>query len=175
MKSLHTTPAAAGETKSQALSALGELSKVLRALTPNASLTLSGGKVTEVTLRPTANERQSDAAGLTKAVLGNAAVRVAVTVKQSKADGGVTASGASLLLDGSLNAFILDLGGTAEVRDGGTPGFLKLEGSTVTLNPGASPGSSSKLLVQLSNGSYRMMTFTKTKEGGYRLTYTLSD
>ena len=166
---------AAGELKSFDLAALGTLGSVLRALPVNASVTLSGNKVTEVTLRPGANETRGNAANLTKELLGGAAVRISATVKQSKADGGVTATGSVLLLSPSLTGFALDMGGTPEVRDNATPGFLTLSGSTVTLNPGAAPGSSAKIIVKLSNGSYRMMTFVKTESGEIRLTYTLSN
>ncbi len=166
---------AAGELKSVELSALGILGSVLRALPINASVTLSGNKVTEITLRPGANETRGDASKLTKELLNGADVRVSATVKQSKADGGVTATGSVLLLSSSLTEFALDMGGTPEVRDNATPGFLTLSGSTVTLNPNASPGSSAKIIVKLSNGSYRMMTFVKTENGQLRLTYTLSN
>ncbi len=165
---------AAGETKSIALTELGEAAKILRAVTVNASLTFSGGKVTEVTLRPAANEARGDASDLTKEVLGGAAVRVMAVVKQSKADGGATASGATLTLSPTVTEFSLDLGGTPELREGATPGFLTLSGGAVTLSASAAPGSTAKIIVKLSGGAYRMMTFVKTQEGNVRLTYSLS-
>lgn len=165
---------AAGDVKEAELTSLGILAKVLRALPVNASVSVSGGSVKEVTLRPASGERRGDASELTRELLGDADLRISVTVKQSKEDGGVTATGSVLLLSPSLTAFDLNLGGTPELRDGATAGFLTLTGSLVELNPDARPGSSAKMIVKLSNGSYRMMTFAKKEDGIIQITYTLS-
>ncbi|MBQ9428761.1 MAG: hypothetical protein IJU41_04365 [Clostridia bacterium] len=170
---LHYRVTAAGETQSLPLTALGAAAKVIRTLPMNTSVTLSSGKVTEVTLRPAAKQR-GDASALTKELLDGAALRVSVTVKQSKADGGVTPNDAVLVLSGSISEFDLDLGGTIEVRDGGTPDFLTLTGSTITLRGDAAPESFASVIVKLSDGSCRMMRIQKTADHNLRLTYILS-
>ncbi len=164
----------AGEIKEAPLSSLGGPAKILRALPVNASVTFSGGRVTEITLRPAAGEKRGDASGLSAELLGGARLRVSVTVKQSKEDGGVTAAGSVLLLNASLTEFDLDLGGVPEIREGSSPGFLTLSGGKVRLNGDAPPGSSAKVIVKSSNGSYRMMSFIKKENGNLQLTYILS-
>ena len=162
------------EVKELPLSLLRDTGEILGELPVNASVTLSGGKISEITLRPAANEKRGNVSGLTSAKLGNAALRVATTVKQSKADGSVTASNSVLTLSASIASFALDLGGTPELRDGGTVGFVTLDGSTVNLDPAAAAGSSAKIIVKLSGGAYRMATITKADNATIKIIYTLS-
>ena len=152
-----------------------DLSKILRGIGTNCSVTISGGRVTELVLRPSPADRNGwDMSVLDAAVLDGVRLTAAATIKQSKAEGGVTASGSVIGLSGDIQSFALDLGGTAELRNS-TAGFASIDGSIVKIDPSSAPGSSAQFIVKLAGGKYRMMTVVKMQDGSLRLTYSVKE
>lgn len=159
------------------LGASGNLSAICRALHYNCSFTVVSDTVTAITLRPptSAQYQRADVTALTAELLSDVDVTVAVTTKQSKEAGNITPSGAALLLSSTLSSFSLDLDGQAELYGNSTPGFVTLDGRMATVNSNVAVGSQARVIVKLSGGKYRMMTFVLTDGDTLTLTYTVSE
>ncbi len=166
-------------TKTVPISSLKDhaLATILRSLCNSCSFTLSAGKVTSIILRPStlAQKPTSDLSVLTASVLHGVDITVAVNTKQSMSAGNITPSGATLVLSRTLTSFQIDMDGQMELHESSTAGFLTLNGRTVTVNEAAELGSNAKVMVKLSGGKYRMLTFVLKSDNTLSVTYTTSD
>ena len=165
--------------KSVSLSSIGnnkQLVAVCRALSPNCSFTVSSDTVTAITFRPptSGKSKKEDVSALRADILSGVEVSVAITTKQGKTAGNITPSGSALALSSDITSISLDLDGQMELHESSDADFLSLNGRNVALNKDAPLGSSAKIIVKLSGGKYRMMTFVKTDNNTISLTYTES-
>lgn len=149
---------------------------LLKVLYPGCSLTVSGGQVTGVTLRPqpAGNRNSGSAVGLSENMTAGMKVSVAVVQRQSKSEGKATADGASLTISARVNCFDVALGGTPVADRHNTPGFLRLDGDRVTLDPRMEIGASAKIGVS-AGGTWRTLTFTRKDRQTITIEYHLSD
>ena len=151
------------------------LSSIIQTLTANCSFTVRSGKITAITLRPPTSTKKntSDLSSLTADILSNAKLTIAITTRQSKTEGSITPSESSLILSPTLTSFDVDVDGTPELYKNNND-LITLNGSTVTINKSAPAGSEAQIIVRLSDGKYRKLTFLQTENGALNITYTTS-
>ena len=179
---------AKGETQEQTVTLDKEnkdaaFSKLLVALGVASSFTISGGKVTNVILRPSvvSGYPNKDASILTDASFEGTGLTIAANPVQSANGGAVTVNGATIVMSATVTEFSVDLTNdknsseTIQSDTSNTPDFLTLNGNKVTLSKSAKVGSEAKIGVKVSDGVYRTFTFKKAGNNKITISYCTED
>lgn len=140
----------------------------------NSSFTVSNGKMTAAIIRFSSNAKKSNnnTVALTKESFSNMTLTIhANNTQNSAAAGGIASDNSTVVLSDTITSFNANLDGTI-LKGGSTDNdFLKLNGSTVTINPKASVGATTIIGSANSDGTYRTMTFVNGGDGTYTITY----
>ncbi len=89
--------------------------------------------------------------------------------------GGSSLDGASISVSADLTTFTAGLEGTPVLGDETVTGFVKLNGTTVTVDPSVEAGATSIIGVENGDGTYRTMTFVNGGDGTYTITYNFAN
>lgn len=153
-----------------------DFAKVLSGIGAFGNITVENGVITSFILRPPASGASTvnDTSSLTGAAFEGAELTLAVNFTQSSLAGGVTPSGASLVMDRSVASFNIDLGGELYIDAESDEGFLTYDGEHFVIDAHAAPGAVAKIGVLVSEGVYRTFTFTMGRSS-YTVLYTSGD
>lgn len=145
----------------------------ITALGYNCSFTVSVGKVSAVTLRPSTVERKPsmDLSALTAEFLADIPVTFAIVTKQSKEAGGVTPGGTTVTISATLESLSLDLGSQFQLSDGSSQSFVQIDGNKLTFSKEAAVGSSARIGIKLSGGVRKTLVIIKNTENTYIFSY----
>lgn len=146
----------------------------LNALGYNSSFTVSGGKMTDATIRFSSNASKlnNNTTALTSESFNGMGLTVhANNTSNSNAAGGLAKDGATIVLSDTIRSFTVNLDGTAVQGETTDAGFVKLSGTKVTVDPTAAAGATAIIGAANSGGTYRTMTFVNNGDGTYTVTY----
>lgn len=143
-----------------------DFGQMLSALGYNCSFTIQNGIVTDITLRMSsvAQKPATNASALKASMLSGVDLTFSITTKQSKEAGGVTPGGTSLTLSATITQFTLDLGGSAQLSQDSTPGFVQLNGNALLLDANAPVGATAKIGVKQSDSTIALLITKKTAD-----------
>ena len=102
-------------------------------------------------------------------------VTVGVVNRQNRLEGRATPDGASLTVSVRMTDFAVALGGVPTLDRDSARNFLALNGSQAAVNPRAQEGSTAKIGVQNTDGSWRTLTFTKIDRRRINVVYRAQD
>ncbi len=140
----------------------------------NSSFSVNNGKMSAAIIRFSSNARKLT--NNTVALTGEAFDGMALTLhanntSNSNAAGGLAKHGATVVLSDTITSFTINLDGNAVIGDSTNAGFIKLNGTTVTVNPAVEAGATAVIGAANSNGTYRTITFVNGGDGTYTATY----
>ena len=164
-----------GSTASATLPNQEPFVSLMNGLYAGCSLTVQGGKVKAVTLRPQSGNGAGNATGLSAGLLQQLDVTVGIVTRQSRTEGKATEDGAGLTIPAKMAKFTVQIGDKPVPDRGNTKGFLSLDGTRVTLNPQAKEGASAKIGVSNADGTWRTLTFTKIDQRRITVAYHSQD
>ncbi|MBQ7565988.1 MAG: hypothetical protein IJT18_02610 [Oscillospiraceae bacterium] len=144
----------------------------------NSSFTVRGGRITDVTIRFSSNDRklQNNTLALTAQSFDGIGLTLhANNTQNSIAAGGLAKDGATVELSDTVTSFTADLDGTLVTGDTTSNGFVTLRGTTVTVDPTKESGATAVLGAANANGTYRTVTFVNGGDGAYTVTYRTAD
>ena len=149
----------------------------MKALYPGCSITVKGGVVTDLILRPCQPGQRDggNVTGLPAKLTEQLAVTIGVVTRQSSREGKATADGASLTFSVRLAKCAVSLGQDPVPDRKNTPHFLSLDGSLLTINPKAREGATAKIGVRSRDGTWRTLTFTKADSRRITVVYRAQD
>ncbi len=85
--------------------------------------------------------------------------------------GGIAKDGATVNMSDTLRSFTVNLDGSVSMGDSTDSKFVKLSGTTVTVDPTVEAGATAIIGSPNDNGTYRTMTFVNGGDGTYTVTY----
>lgn len=144
----------------------------------NSSFRIASGKITESVIRFSSNERklENNTVALTHAAFAQRPTLHANNVANSRDAGAIAINGANVKMSASITTFDVSLDGEPLLLgDDSRPGLLSLDGTTVTVDTSAPPGSSAILGVANGDGTYRTLTLVLRANGTYDLTYAAAE
>ncbi len=149
---------------------------VLSSLGINSAFTVSKGKVSDIILRMSSNERliSADATALTSDVFENISLTIAANTDGGNrgTEGNEALDGAVLKLDGSVKNFTINLKATPLVMSSNsTEGFVTLNGSTATIAENPAAGSTAYIGIDNGEGGYKALTVVYNSDNTYTITY----
>ena len=146
----------------------------VEALGVNSSFTLSrNNAVTAVYVRFSSNASLPDKniTDLTAESFGTVTPTIAANVT-SGSNGNASIDGSTITVSSELTTFTAELSGTTILTgDTTADGFVKVNGTTVTVDPTVEAGATAIIGVDNSDGTYRTMTFVNGGDGTYTVTY----
>ncbi len=140
----------------------------------NSSFTVSNGKLTDIIIRFSSNEKklQNNTVALTdKSFSGMNLTVHANQTSNSNTAGGVAKDGATAELSSTVTSFTVNLDGDIVIGDTTNKEFIKLNGTKITVNPSVQAGASAIIESINKNNTYRIMTFVNGGDGTYTITY----
>ena len=150
----------------------------LNTLGYNSSFTVNNGKMAEAIIRFSSNASKMDnnTVALTSESFSGMAVTLhANNTSGSNAAGGLARDGATITLSDTVKSFTVNLDGTIIKGDASNANFVKLSGTTVTVDPTVEAGATTIIGSANDNGTYRTMTFVNGGDGTYTVTYNTAN
>ncbi|MBR3988280.1 MAG: starch-binding protein [Clostridia bacterium] len=147
------------------------------ALGVNSSFTLNrSNNVTAVYIRFSSNKSLPDknTVELTKDAFGTVTPTIAANVT-SGSNGNASIDGSTITMNDTVTTFTADLGGDLIMGSSTDSGFVKVSGTTVTVDPTAPAGATAVVGVSDGSGAYRTMTFVNGGDGTYKITYNTAN
>lgn len=144
----------------------------------NSSFTVASGKIGDVVIRFSSNDRklENNTVALGVDAFAGGLTLHANSTPNSRTAGGVAVSGSSVIMSASVKSFTADLsGGQLVLGETTDAGFVTLNGSVVTLNAGAQAGSRAIVGVRNEDGSYRTLTLVMKASDTYEVIYNACD
>jgi len=148
---------------------------LVEAIGLNSSVKVENGFVTDVILRVSASSRtmEKDAKALTDGFFENMSLTIAANTdgKGSATEGSAALDGATVLLDGSIRSFGIDLEGTLVMSAASTDGFITLNGGTATISETPAEGATAIIGIDNGDGTYKALTIVYNANNTYTITY----
>ncbi len=144
----------------------------------NSSFTVNNGKIRDVTVRFSSNAskmRTNTAALTAESFIGIPLTLHANNTANSASAGGAAKDGAVIDMSDTVTSFTVNLDGGLVTGGTTDPGFVTLNGSTVTVDPKVRAGATAIIGTPGSDGTYRTLTFTNGGDGTYTLTYNTAN
>lgn len=150
----------------------------LKTLGYNSSFSVNNGKFTDVTIRFSSNASKLD--NNTVALTSESFDGIALTLHAnnnsgSNAAGGLAKDGATVVMSDTVTSYEVSLDGDILLGDTTNARFVKLSGSTVTVNPTVEAGATAIIGAANDNLTYRTMTFVNGGDGTYTITYNTAN
>ncbi|MCM1403962.1 MAG: hypothetical protein NC133_00410 [Prevotella sp.] len=139
------------------------ISTLLATLKAPCSLVIENGIVTEIIIRPTAASRGSeitDLSALKYNDFGTAKITFAVNVTQSAANGSVTRTDTTVIINSTIEELFLDIAGDVIVESDNADDFVTFADGKLTINGKAAVGSVCSFKADNGDGTYRTVKFT---------------
>ncbi len=154
------------------ISVNADIAEIISVIGTSSTFTVKNGIINDYVIRPASASYSSekDMTSLTGEAFKGADITFAVNTKKSSSLGGVTPNGTSIVMSNSVNKFKVDLGGKIEFSLNDT-GFLLYDGTYFKISDYAEPNNTTKIGVQLDDGTYRTFTFVFNKNGTYTISY----
>ncbi|MBE6793312.1 MAG: hypothetical protein E7532_00010 [Ruminococcaceae bacterium] len=141
----------------------------------NSTMTVAGGKVTDVILRVPASSRnmEKDATTLGADVFENISLTIAANTdgKGSSTEGSAALDGAVIKLNGDVRSFDINLEGTLVMGASSTADFITLSGSKATVNETPAAGDVAYIGIDNGDGTYKALTVVYNSDNTYTITY----
>ncbi|MDO4420286.1 MAG: InlB B-repeat-containing protein, partial [Ruminococcus sp.] len=147
------------------------------ALGVNSSFTLNrSNNVTAVNIRFSSNASLPDknTVELTKDAFGTITPTIAANVT-SGSNGNASIDGSTITMNDTVTTFTADLSGDLIMGSSTDSGFVKVSGTTVTVDPSAPAGATAVIGASDGSGTYRTMTIVNGGDGTYKLTYNTAN
>ena len=148
---------------------------LVEAIGLNSTMTVAGGKVTDVILRVPASSRnmEKDATTLGADVFENISLTIAANTdgKGSSTEGSAALDGAVIKLNGDVRSFDINLEGTLVMGASSTAGFITLSGSKATVNETPAAGDVAYIGIDNGDGTYKALTVVYNSDNTYTITY----
>ncbi len=144
----------------------------------NSSFTITSGKITDITIRFPSNESKlyCNTVALTDdSFAGMGLTLHANNTANSNAAGGVAKDGAAVALSSTITSFTVNLDGDIVMGDTTNTKFVKLTGTSITVDSSVEAGAMAIIGTANSNGTYRTMTFVNGGDGTYTITYNTAN
>lgn len=140
----------------------------------NSSFTVNTGKLTDITIRFSSNEKKlrNNTIALTdKSFAGLNLTLHANNTSNSNAAGGIAKDGATVELSSTITSFTVNFDGDIIMGDTTNADFVKLNSTKITVDPSVEAGAAAIIGSANSNGTFRTMTFVNGGDGTYTITY----
>lgn len=145
----------------------------------NSSFSVYNGKLKDITIRFSSNasKMHSNIISLTAdSFKGIALTLHANNTANSNTAGGIAKNGATINFSDTITSFTVNLDGSSVVMgDSTNADFVKLNDTTITVNPTVKAGATAVIGSANNNGTYRTMTFVNGGDGTYKVTYNISN
>ncbi len=96
---------------------------------------------------------------------------VPLTIQAVSSTQSSSIDGAYITMSADITTFTADLGGDIVMGDSTDADFVKVNGTTVTVDSTAKIGATAVVGVSDGNGTYKTMTFVNSGDGSYKITY----
>ena len=150
----------------------------LKILGANSSFSVYNGKFTDITIRFSSNASKlsNNTVDLTSESFNGIALTLhANNNSGSNAAGGLAKDGATVVMSDTVTSYEVSLDGDIVMGDTTNSGFVKLSGTTITVNPNVKAGETTIIGSPNSDGTYRTMTFVNGGDGTYTITYNTAN
>jgi len=150
----------------------------LTTLGANSSFRVYNGKFRDITVRLSSNASKmyTNAVSLTDESFQGLSLTIhANNTANSNAAGGVAKDGATLDMSDTVTSFTVNLDGDVVMGESTNTDFVKLSGTTVTVDPTVEAGETAIIGSTNDNGTYRTMTFVNGGDGTYKITYNTAN
>ena len=146
----------------------------------NSSFTVSNGKLTAAVIRFSSNasKMNTNTVALTNESFSGISLTLhanhfgpSENASAANLAGGVAKDGATVDISDTITSYTVNLDDTIVMGDTTNNGFVRLNGSTVTVDPTVAAGSTAIIGASNGNGTYRTMTFVNSGDGTYKVTY----
>ncbi len=146
----------------------------------NSSFTVKNGKLNAACVRFSSNASKLN--NNTVALTGESFSGISLTLhanhfgpgdnaSAANAAGGIARDGATVEISDTVTSYTVDLDDTLVMGDATDAAFVRLSGSTVTVDPTVKAGTTAILGAANDDGTYRTMTFVNGGDGTYKVTY----
>lgn len=149
----------------------------VEALGVNSSFTVSSkGAISAVYIRFSSNASlpSKNIVDFTSASFGTVTPTIAANAT-SGSNGNASLNNSTIIMSDTVTNFNADLGGTIETGDSTDNGFVKVNGTAVTVDPTVKTGTTAVIGVDDGKGTYRTMTFVNGGDGTYTITYNTAN
>ncbi len=146
----------------------------------NSSFTVNNGNLTAAVIRFSSNasKMNSNTVALTNESFNGIRLTLhanhygpSENAQAANAAGGVAKDGAMVDISDTITSFTVNLDGTIVMGDTTDAGFVRLSGTTVTVDPTVESGATAIIGTDNGNGTYRTMTFVNSGDGTFKVTY----
>ena len=140
----------------------------------NSSFTVNNGALTAAVIRFSSNASKlnNNTVALTDESFDGMSLTLhANNTSGSNAAGGLAKDGATVDLSDTVTSFTVSLDGALVMGDKTDNDFVKLSGTTVTIDPTVKAGATAIIGASNGDGTYRTMTFVNGGDGTYKVTY----
>lgn len=144
----------------------------------NSSFTVANRKLTDVTIRFSSNSSKlsNNTVALTNASFSGLGLTLhANNTPNSNAAGGIAKDGATVVLSDTVTSYTVNLDGSLVMGDTTDADFVRLNGTTVTVDPDAKTGAAAVIGASNNDGTYRTLTFVNSGDGTYTVTYNTAN
>jgi len=146
----------------------------------NSSFTVNNGKLNAAVIRFSSNASKMN--NNTVALTSESFSGISLTLhanhfgpsdnaSAANLSGGIAKDGATVDLSDTITSYNVDLDDTIVMGDTTNAAFVRLSGSTVTIDPTVEAGATAIIGAANGNGTYRTMTFRSSGDGTYKVTY----
>ena len=146
----------------------------------NSSFTVNNGKFTAAVIRFSSNASKlnNNAVALTDDSFDGMSLTLhanhfspSENASAANLAGGVAKDGSTVDISDTVTSYTVNLDDTVVMGDKTNTDFVKLNGTTVTVDPTVEAGATAVIGASNGNGTYRTMTFVNTGDGTYKVTY----
>ncbi len=146
----------------------------------NSSFTVNNGKLSAAVIRFSSNARKlnNNTVALTDDSFDGMSLTLhanhfspSENASAANLAGGVAKDGATVDISDTVTSYTVNLDDTVVMGDKTNADFVKLNGTTVTVDPTVEAGATAVIGASNGNGTYRTMTFTNSGDGTYKVTY----
>ncbi|MBQ0097919.1 MAG: hypothetical protein KBS62_03160 [Oscillospiraceae bacterium] len=143
----------------------------------NSSFTVSNHKISAVTIRLSSNAKKltTNTTALTNDSFSGMNLTIHANNKNSYAAGGLAKDGATVTMSDTVTSFTADFNGDIVMGESTNAKFVKLSGTTVTVDPTVEAGATAVIGSANTDGTYRTMTFNNSGDGTYTITYNTAN
>ena len=140
----------------------------------NSSFTVSNRRFTGATIRFSSNNSKlnNNTVALTDDSFSGLALALhANNTSNSNAAGGLAKDGATIDMSDTVTSFTLNLDGGLVMGECTNNNFVRLNGTSVTVDPTVEAGAEAIIGAQNTNGTYRTVSFVNGGDGTYKIIY----